>query len=93
MSKYTYKRTNYSGGSVNTEEWFKDGMEHRDNDKPAEIDYRKDGSVFSKLWYKDGMKHRDNDKPAEIIYRKDGSVKSEEWYKNGVEYTPQKTDG
>ena len=90
MPEYTYERSNCSDGSVRLERWSKDGMLHRDNDKPAEICYHKDGSVYLEEWFKDGKRHRDNDKPAYIHYFKDGSVDSEHWYKYGVQYTPQK---
>ena len=66
MSEHTYKRSNYSDGSVISESWYKDGKSHRDNDKPAEIVYRKDGSVSLEVWHKDDKRHRDNDKRARI---------------------------
>ena len=89
MPEYTYKRSNYSNGSVRSEVWFEDGKVHRDNDMPAAIYYRKDGSVKSEKWLNDDKCHRDNDKPALIYYHKDGSIRSESWYKDGVPYTPK----
>jgi len=55
------------------EEWYKDGLRHRDNDLPAEIN-----NEGSQSWYKDGIRHRDNDLPA-IIYHNG----KKEWYQNG----------
>ena len=66
----------YSNG---TKRWFKNGKQHRDNDRPAVI--YSDGT---KLWYKDGQRHRDNDNPA-VIYS-DGA---KYWFKDGKEYYPK----
>jgi hypothetical protein len=52
--------------------WMKDGVYHREGDKPAFIDF--DGSL---VWYKNGKEHRDGDKPAYIDA--DGTLV---WYKN-----------
>lgn len=43
-----------------SEEWYKNGKLHRDNDLPAVID------GVNKKWYKYGKLHRDNDLPAVI---------------------------
>ena len=61
-----------------TQEWYKNGEIHRDNDLPAVI--RANGT---QKWYKNGNRHRDNDLPAVIF-----SNGSQEWYKNGVRYIP-----
>jgi len=60
--------------------WLKDGKLHlhRDNDKPAVINY--DGS---KEWFKNGRRHRDNDQPA-IIW----SNGLKRFYKRGIQYEP-----
>jgi hypothetical protein len=64
-----------SGYDKGTFFWKKNGLLHRDNDKPALI--TPDGVVY---WYKDGKQHRDGDKPAIIypngfvLYYKDGVV-------------------
>jgi hypothetical protein len=41
--------------------WFKNGLRHRDGDKPAVIT-----TYGTLIWYKNGKKHRDGDLPAEI---------------------------
>lgn len=53
--------------------WRKNGVQHRDDDLPADIR----GSCYQ--WYQDGLSHRDGDKPAyingdEVIYYKMGQV-------------------
>jgi antitoxin component YwqK of YwqJK toxin-antitoxin module len=53
--------------------WYKNGLIHRENDKPA-IEYF-DGS---KAWYINGQIHRENDKPA--IEWKNGY---KQWWING----------
>lgn len=58
-----------------TQEWTKDGVLHRDGDKPARIS--PDGLCE---WWFDGERHRSNDKPAVLSangYRR-------EWWVNGV---------
>jgi hypothetical protein len=63
----------YTDGSL---EWCKDGVYHRDGDKPARI--YKDGTL---VWWKNGKWHRDGDKPA-MIYA-DGTLT---WFKNGKQH-------
>jgi antitoxin component YwqK of YwqJK toxin-antitoxin module len=65
------------GVYVNSENdmlWYKDGLLHRDDDKPAIIYVGGD-----KLWFQNGKLHRDGDKPAGI--HEDSTIK--EWYQNG----------
>jgi hypothetical protein len=52
--------------------WYKDGLIHRDGDRPAYI------SKEYHIWYKNGKFHREGDLPAVI---KDSYLC---WYKNGV---------
>jgi hypothetical protein len=54
-------------------EWRKDGLVHRDGDKPARIYWN--GTL---VWFKNGQIHRDGDKPARIYA--DGALN---WFKNG----------
>jgi hypothetical protein len=61
-----------------SQEWCKNGKQHRDNDLPALV--RVDGT---QRWYRNGIRHRDGDKPAEI--NADGTRR---WFKDGIEYTP-----
>lgn len=82
--------------------WFKHGVKHRDNDKPAE-----ELSSYD-AWWQNGEMHRDGDKPAvdsgdEKIWYKHGLVHRDhdlpavtrttfngsvikEWYKNGKKH-------
>jgi len=68
----TLELINYAG----TQEWYKNGKRHRDNDLPAIIHHN-----GTQEWYKNGKLHRDNNLAA-IIYP-DGS---QLWYQNGVRY-------
>ena len=54
--------------------WYKNGLMHRDNDKPAVIFPNN-----TKAWYKNGKIHRDGDKPAVM-----GVNGTKMWYKNGL---------
>ena len=56
------------------QEWFKDGMLHRDDDLPAVID-----AYGYQAWYKHGKRHRDGDLPAVLCA--DGSM---QWWKEGT---------
>jgi hypothetical protein len=60
-----------------SKEWYKNGLRHRDFDKPAFIDSN-DHKIWHKIWYKNGLQHRDYDKPA-VISLNDTKI----WYKNG----------
>ena len=52
-----------------TEIWYKDGVKHRDDDKPSYILYANCGVNYDKLlWYKKGVMHRDGGKPAYISF-------------------------
>ena len=53
--------------------WLKNGLRHRDGDKPAYI-----GVNGNLGWYQNGELHRDGDKPA--VIGRDGDLI---WYKNG----------
>lgn len=60
-----------------TKTWYDaDGLLHRDNDLPANIEA--DGSMS---WYKHGEKHRDGGLPA--VIKADGS---QYWYWNGLSH-------
>jgi hypothetical protein len=52
--------------------WYKNGFNHRDGDKPAEI--YANGTL---VWYKNDLVHREGDKPAYI-----GANGSLQWFKN-----------
>ena len=59
-----------------TQEWYKNGNRHRDNDLPAIIFANGD-----QIWYKNGKRHRDNDLPASISFNG-----NQYWYKNGKQH-------
>lgn len=59
--------------------WYRDGILHRDGDKPAMIYYSSDGKVLHRIWMKNGKRHRGEDKPAEIVFN--GNLLT--WYKHG----------
>jgi len=70
---------------INRQEWYQDGLLHRDCDKPAIR------AGYYAVWYKKGKKHRDCDKPFCIsgntaLYIVDGkevekySFNNHEWY-------------
>jgi hypothetical protein len=53
--------------------WCKNGLHHRDGDRPAWINTHDD-----LIWWQNGERHRDGDKPAFI-----GADSSLRWYQNG----------
>lgn len=58
--------------------WYRDGVVHQDDDKPATVLVDTvSGMAVTKKWFKDGCLHRDNDNPAEI--NGDGCA----WYCHG----------
>lgn len=83
-----------SSETVNTKtgmivkQWHKNGVLHRDGDKPAQVTTMKSdmGSgryVKRQAWFKAGHIHRDGDKPAEIIHREQGENVKETYAKYG----------
>ncbi|NMW64450.1 hypothetical protein HHJ78_02625 [Mobiluncus mulieris] len=89
MSKETKSVTcYYPDGQKRYEEWWQDGVFHRDGGKPARIGYYPDGQVKCEEWWQDGRRHRDDGKPARIEYHPDGQVKREEWYQDGEPVSP-----
>ena len=77
-------------GSVQSEFFYKDGLSHREGDRPSEIHYRTNGSVQCEFFYKEGQIHREGNRPADIHYEIDGSVQCEFFYKEGLLYAPNK---
>lgn len=61
-----------------TKVWYKKGVIHRDNDKPAFV------NEFLEAYYQDGLRHRDNDLPA--VVHKDGA---KEWFVKGLRMRTQ----
>jgi len=60
----------YRNGNVECVEYRKNGVIHRDGDKPSIIYYdeNNNGSVTSEAYFKGYMLHRENDLPACIDY-------------------------
>jgi hypothetical protein len=54
--------------------WYSDGEIHRDGDRPAVIDHRRQVQV----WYKKGKRHREGGQPAVIE-----SNGKQQWYLDG----------
>lgn len=61
------------------EYWLYNRKIHRENDKPAIIDYYKNGKICNEIWYTNNKMHRENDQPVIIEYYKNGSVKLKRW--------------
>jgi hypothetical protein len=77
---YPYKRKNRF--STGKREWYRNGLLHRDGDKPAVISIDKDtGDVIQEWWY-NGVRHREHDKPA----IKNSQLKLKEWWYNGIRH-------
>ena len=53
----------YITARFTTENWYKEGKLHRENDKPAVVNNEGD-----KSWYYEGKLHRENDKPAYVTW-------------------------
>ena len=87
---YEYKVIHRADGSVEWERFYKEGLLHREGDRPSRVWYRADGSVAQEEFYKEGLYHREGDRPARVWYRADGSVEQEEFRKEGQMYTPSK---
>lgn len=68
-------------GSIDAEEWYKNGTLHRKN-APARIIYYADDVLETESYYENGLHHR-IDGPSVIEYYYDGSINSEEWYNQG----------
>jgi hypothetical protein len=70
-------------GKLKAQTWHKKGIQHRDKDLPAEINYDSNGEIIEKYWLKKGELHRDNDLPAEIYYE-DSKKIYKSYYKKGA---------
>ena len=80
----------YYDNLVAMEAYYKNGVWHKDIDKPAVIVYNLDGNVEKEFYYKNGNMHRDGDKPALVEYNRMRVIVRESYYHNGVEYNPNK---
>ncbi len=68
------------------EEWYRDGIYHRDNDKPALYNWYFDSDKIRKGWWNRGQMHRDGDQPAWVHIRKNGKLRKKEWWKNNKKH-------
>ena len=83
---YEYKVFHRADGTVELERFYKEGLRHREGDRPAVIRYRSDGSVALESFYKEGQRHREVDRPAVVSYRSDGTVEWESFWKEGLRH-------
>ena len=67
------------GKTVLYMEWRKDGLLHRENGKPALIDFWEDGTVRSERFYENGEHYREGDLPTTVLYDESGTVREEVW--------------
>jgi hypothetical protein len=74
-------------GVVVTEDWLKDGLQHRDG-APAGISRDAiTGVVINETWWQNKKLHRE-DGPAFILRKTDGRVYYTEWYLHGEKVLP-----
>ena len=52
---YEYKVSHRADGSVEWEQFWKEGQRHREGDRPAVVWYRADGSVEREEFWKEGQ--------------------------------------
>lgn len=91
-------RPSFVNNADNERMWHKNGVFHREGNKPAYIKIMKHKSlgsveveIITREWYVDGVFHRDGDKPVDHVktkrFNKDGKLISKQsikkWYKNG----------
>lgn len=67
------------------EDWYVNGIHHRDGDKPATTHVDPETGIIESLSYVvNGLVHRDGDKPARISFNPDtGQIKREEYWQHG----------
>lgn len=74
----------YENGQLKSETYYKHDKIHRDNDKPAIIEYfHSSGNIQCEYYSINGEYSREGDKPAIIEYYNNGNVYIEHYYKNG----------
>lgn len=79
-----YKRTYYKSLALRAEDWTTYlGSPHRDDDKPAIIEYYENGHIRSEEWCEGGKRHRNNGEPARIRYSPTGQKEEATWIENG----------
>lgn len=74
-----------------TQGWYRNGVQHREGDKPAEITKKASTGAIEKLFYlKNGEKHRLTG-PAVITYY-NGIIYIEDYFIHGKKYTKEEFD-
>jgi hypothetical protein len=73
----------YVGNKVLIQYWCKNGLNHRERDNPAIIQYNINERVICREWIKNGKLHRLGGKPAIIYYDDNGKVTRQECFENG----------
>lgn len=76
-----FKTEYYEDGQLKKEEWYKNGVLHRENG-PAVVNYWLGKKKYLEEWYKGGQLHRE-DGPALVEYNEEGQKITEEYYLNG----------
>jgi hypothetical protein len=72
----------FNNGNISSEEWYKNGLLHRDGDLPAFISYYKNGNKRREDWYINGKGIRYGDKAGRIEYNQDGTKAGEIYHIN-----------
>lgn len=78
---YEPTETNFypDGKTVRSMEWRKGGLLHRENGKPALIEFWKNGKVRGKQFFEYGECYREGDLPTSVFYYETGAVRHEIW--------------
>lgn len=82
---FTYQKvaTHYVTGNSKIA-YYKNGVLHREGDKPAVVSYDPNGWIICEQYYEYGRLHRTGDKPALIIYESIyGDIGCEKYYRDG----------
>lgn len=75
--------TYHMNGNVNTKQYYRNGILHRDNDKPAVLIYNKHKKNIRLVWYINGQVCRLSDEPA-LVERKKNKISYLRWYEDGL---------
>jgi hypothetical protein len=59
--------------------WMQDGLRHRDDDRPALVEYHYNGAVRAEHWYHRGRQERPCGGPLSVYRSYDGSVVGEDY--------------
>jgi len=65
--------------------WYKNGILHRDNDKPTILEKITSETHFRLItWHQNGVLHRDNNKPSYLEFWGNGEIAIASWYNKGI---------